>query len=200
MTQFATVHGVAHVMPGAVVDVLIPVSWLAHEFANHFDDRFVIDVIIVGADNVGFAQLAFVENKVNGRVVVVDMDPVAHLLTGAVEFWLDVTQDICDLAWDKLFDVLVGAVVVATVADRCLDAKAAYPGTDEVIGAGFTRRVGTRRVVGGVLIEFVWVVELEITEDFIGTNVVKAFVVGAYRFENSVGADNIALNKRPGVA
>ncbi len=95
--------------------MLVPVLAFAHEFADHLDDHFVVDMVIVGADNVGVAQLAFVEDQVHRRVVVVDVYPVANLLAGAVEFWFNAAQDVGDLARDKFFDVLVRPIVIRTV-------------------------------------------------------------------------------------
>ena len=65
--------------------------------------------------------------------MVIDVNPVADLFASTVEFWFDITEDIGDLARDEFFDVLVGTVVVAAVADGCLDTKTADPGADKVV-------------------------------------------------------------------
>ena len=122
--------------------MLVPVLAFAHEFADHLDDHFVVDMVIVGADDVGVAQPAFVEDQVYCRVVVVDVYPVANLLAGAIEFWFNAAQDVGDLTRDKFLDVLIGPVVVATVADRRLDTKATNPGSDQMVGCGLAARVG----------------------------------------------------------
>jgi hypothetical protein len=122
--------------------MLVPVLAFAHEFADHLDDHFVVDMVIVGADDVGVAQPAFVEDQVYCRVVVVDVYPVANLLAGAVEFRLNAAQDVGNLAGNKLLYVLVWPVVVAAVADGGLDAKATNPGSDQMVGCGLAARVG----------------------------------------------------------
>ena len=48
----------------------------------------------------------------NGSVVVIDVNPVANLLAGAVQFGLDIAQNIGDLARNEFFDVLVWTVIV----------------------------------------------------------------------------------------
>ena len=69
-------------------------------------------MVVVGADDVGFAQFAFFQDEVNGRVVIINVNPVADLFAGAVQVGLDIAQNISDLARNKLFDVLVWAVIV----------------------------------------------------------------------------------------
>lgn len=90
-------------------------------------------MVVVCANDVGITEFAFIQDQMDGRVVVVDMDPVAHLFTSAVELWFDIAKDVCNLTRDELFDVLVGAVIIRAIADRCLDAKTANPCSDEVV-------------------------------------------------------------------
>ena len=115
-------------MTWTVVDVLVPIFTLTHQFANQLNHHLVIDVVIVSADDVSFTQFAFFQDEVNGSVVVIDVNPVADLLAGAVQFWLDIAQNISDLARNELFDVLVWAVVVGAIGNRRFDAEAANPG------------------------------------------------------------------------
>ena len=51
-----------------------------HQFANQFNHHLVINVIVVGFDDVSLAQLAFFQDEVNGRVVIINVNPVADLL------------------------------------------------------------------------------------------------------------------------
>ena len=103
--QFAGIHGIAHVVTWTVVDVLVPIFTLTHQFANQLNHHLVIDVVIVSADDVSFTQFAFFQDEVNGSVVVIDVNPVADLLADAIQFWLDIAQNISDLARNELFDV-----------------------------------------------------------------------------------------------
>ena len=77
-------------MSWAIIDMLVPIRPFAHELTNELDNHLVVYMVVVCADDVGVADLAFVEDEVNGRVVVVDMYPVTDLLAGTIEFWLDV--------------------------------------------------------------------------------------------------------------
>ena len=47
------------------------------------------------------------------------MDPVADVLAAAVELGAHAVDDVRDLPGDELLHVLVGAVVVGAVGDRC---------------------------------------------------------------------------------
>lgn len=71
---------------------------LCHQLANQFNHHFVVDMVVVSADDVGFAQFAFFQNEVNCWVVIIDVNPVTNLFTGAVQFGLDIAQNIGDLA------------------------------------------------------------------------------------------------------
>ena len=121
--EFTGVHGVAHVVSRAVIDVFVEIFAFAHELADHLDDLLVVDVVVVGTNDVGVANLAFFENEMDGFVVVVDMDPVTNLLAGAVKLRSDAAEDVGDLARDEFFDVLVRAVVVGAVRDSGLDTE-----------------------------------------------------------------------------
>ena len=92
--------------------MFVPIFTLTHQFANQLDYHLIVDMIVVGADDVSFTKLALFQDEVNCRVVVIDVNPIADLLAGAVQLWLDIAQNISDLAWNEFFDVLVGAVIV----------------------------------------------------------------------------------------
>ena len=53
-----------------------------------------------------------------------------------------------------------------------------------------------RRVFG----EAVWVVEFQITKHFVSRDVMEALAVLADSLQNGVGADDVGLDKRPGIA
>ena len=112
------------------------------------DDLEVV-LLAVGADEVGLAEPALLEDRDDGVVVVVDVDPVAHVEARAVELGLGALEDVGDLAGDELLDVLARAVVVRAVGDGRLDAEGADPRPHEQVGARLGRRVGRGRVDRG---------------------------------------------------
>src|ERR1035437_1404601 len=99
-------------MTWSVIDMVVPVSTFAHELADHLYDGFVINVVIIRANNPGFTHRAFVENNMHRFVVVVDMYPVTHLFACAIELRLYVAEYVRNLTRDKLFDVLAWTVIV----------------------------------------------------------------------------------------
>ena len=67
----------------------------------------------------------------DGSIVVIDVNPVANLLAGAVEFRLDAGQDVGNLARNKFLNVLVWSVVIRAIGDGCLNSEAAHPGAHQ---------------------------------------------------------------------
>ena len=135
----------------------------------------------------------------NGGVVIINVNPVANLLAGAIEFRLDVAQNVGDLAWDEFLDVLIRAVIVGAVRNRRLDAKTADPGAHQHVAGSFGAGVRTRWIIRRGFSEAVRVVQFQITKYFIGRDMVQALAVLSHRLENGVSADDIGLDKRPRV-
>ena len=142
-------------------------------------------LLAVGADEVGLAEPALLDDRDDGVVVVVDVDPVAHVGAGAVELGLDAVEDAGDLARDELLDVLARAVVVRAVRQGGLEAEGADPGPHQQVGARLGGGVGARRVQRRRLGELGRVVELEVAVDLVGGDVVEALAVPAHRLERA---------------
>ena len=180
--------------------MLVPIFAFTHQLANQFNHHFVVDMIVVSADDVSLAQFAFFQDEVNGSVVVIDVNPVANLLAGAVQFGLDIAQNIGDLARNELFDVLVWTVIIRTIGDRRFDAEAANPGAYQHVAGSFSAGVGAGRVVRRIFSEAVRVVKLQITKHFVCRDVMEALAVLADSLKNGVGADDVGFDKRPRIA
>jgi hypothetical protein len=183
----------------AIGDLIVPVPRFAHELQDQLE-YILIAALVAGADQVRLAHPAFLEHQMDGGVVIVDMGPLAHVHTCAVEARLAADQDVGDLPRDHLLDVLVRAVVVGAIGESGCDIERADPGAHEVVGAGFCRRVRAGRIVRGVFVELAGLVEGEIAEDFVGGDVVIAPAVAADGFEQRVRADDIGVDERPWIA
>ena len=170
--QLRGVDRIAQVVPGAVGDVVVRVARLAHQLEDQLDDVLVV-LLAVGADQIGLADLALLEDRQDGRRVVVGVDPVAHVLALAVELGPDAADDVGDLARDELLDVLVRTVVVRAVRDRRPDPERAHPRADQQVAAGLRRRVRGRGVVRRLLGEARRIVELEVAVHLVGGDVVE---------------------------
>ena len=116
--ELGGVDGVAAVVAGAVGDPVEVLGVAAHRLQDHAQDRDVV-LLAVGADEVGLPHAALGEDVPDGRGVVLGVDPVADVLAAAVELGAHAVDDVRDLPGDELLHVLVGAVVVGAVGDRC---------------------------------------------------------------------------------
>ena len=114
--QLGRVDGVAAVVAGAVAHPVEIVGRLVHHLEDHAQDLDVAS-LPVGGDEVGLARAALGEDVPDRARVVLGVYPVADVLAGAVELGAHAVDNVRYLARDELLHVLVGAVVVAAVAD-----------------------------------------------------------------------------------
>lgn len=116
--ELRAVDGVAAVVAGAVGDPVEVLGVAPHGLQDHAQDRDVVP-LAVRSDEVGLPHAAAGQDVPDGRGVVLGVDPVADVLAAAVELGADAVDDVRDLPGDELLHVLVGAVVVGAVGDRC---------------------------------------------------------------------------------
>ncbi len=86
-------------------------------FAELFADQLHdVDVphFIVPADVVNLALSPFADDQVNGAAVILHVEPVAHILAGAVNRQGLVVQSIGDHEGDQLLGEVIGTIVVGT--------------------------------------------------------------------------------------
>ena len=88
LAQLARLDGVAAVVAGAVGDVVEVVLGPAEVLEDQLDDLEVV-LLAVGADQVGLADLALVEDRPDRAGVVVGVDPVADVEPVAVQLRAD---------------------------------------------------------------------------------------------------------------
>lgn len=182
-------------MPCTVGHVVVGVRRLTHLREDELDHRAVV-LLAVGADQVRLPDHTLVEDRQHRRRMIIGVDPVAHVVAGAVELRTDAAQHVRDLSRDELLDVLVRAVVVRAVRDGRLHAERAYPRPHEQIAARLGGGVRRRGVVRGLLGEPLRVVELEVTVDLIRGDVMEAALVPAGGLEQRVGADDVRVEER----
>ena len=138
--QLAAVYGVAHVVAEAVGDVGDEVEVLSLAAPEqtvdgvdyHADDVNVLP-LVEAADVVGLGNLAFVEDEVNRTRVVLDEEPVAHILAFAIyRQRLVVTYVVYEQRY-QFFGELVGPVVVGAVGHKGGHAVGVVIGAHEVV-------------------------------------------------------------------
>ena len=182
-------------MARAVGDVVVPVGRLAHQVEDEFEHALVA-LLAVGADQVGLADRAAVDDRPYRVVVVVDVDPVAHVRARAVELRPDAAQHIGDLPRDELLDVLVRPVVVRAVRDRGLHAERANPRPHQQVRACLRGAVRAGGVVRRLRREPAWIVEFEVAVDLVGGDVVKAHPMRAHGLQQRERTDEVGVHER----
>ena len=102
-----------------------------------------VDVLplVEAADVVGLGHLALVEDEVNSTRVVLDEEPVAHILAFAIyRQRLAVTYVVYEQRY-QFFGELVGPVVVRAVGYQCGHSVCVVICAHEVVARGFGGRV-----------------------------------------------------------
>lgn len=196
--QLGAVDGVAAVVAGAVGDPVEVLGVAAHRLQDHAQHGDVV-LLPVGSDEVGLPRAALREDVPDGARVVLGVDPVADVLAAAVELGADAVDDVGDLSGDELLHVLVGAVVVGAVGDRCAEAVGAGPGAHEHVGGCLGARVRAARVIRRLLGELGRVVERQVAVDLVGGDVVVADAVLADGLQQSEGALHVRAQEGLGV-
>ena len=100
----------------------------------------------IGADVVDLAGLAIEQHGDDGRAMVLDVNPVAHVQAIAVDGQRAVADGVDDHERDQFLRELVGAVIVRAAGDDHLLAVGLVKGEREQIGAGLA---GGIRGAGG---------------------------------------------------
>ena len=95
--------------------------------------------------------------------------------------------------------MLVGAVVVGAVRDGCFNTEGADPCAHEQVGACLSGGVRGRGVVGSGFGKLCRIVQLEVTEDLVGGDVVVASAVLTDCFQKAESTDEVSVDERFGV-
>ena len=127
-------------MAGAVGDVgdeihvlsLLAAQQTVYGVDEHADDVDVLP-LVEAADVVGVGRLALVEDEVDGACVVLDVEPVAHVLALAVDGQRLAVADVVDEEGNQFLGELIGAVVVGAVGDDDGHAVGVVEGAYEVV-------------------------------------------------------------------
>ena len=159
-------------MAGAVahpVEVVLTAAERAQDLAN---DRQVA-ALAVGANQVGLAHAAVLQDRPHRRAVVLDADPVADVEAVAVEHGAPPIDQARHLTRDELLHVLVGAVVVRADGYGCPESVRARPDTHEHVSRRLGRAVRATRAVRTRLRETTWIIKLQIVKDLVGAHLME---------------------------
>ena len=210
--EFAGIDGVAAIMTGTVGNegdlFLVGLTVrsgakLIEDGAKGMDD-FQVGFFVPAANVIGFPDPARFENSPDGTAVVLDVEPVANLLTIAVDGQGLAGQGVVDDERDELFREVVGAVVVGAVGRQNWQPIGVVVGAYQMVGCSLARRIGT---VGFIAVGFleggVFLVQGAI--DFVGGDMQEAELafcfafefapVGTNGLEQAKGADDVGLDE-----
>jgi hypothetical protein len=112
-----------------------------------------IALLAAAADVVGAAVLARVDDDPDGLAVILDVEPVAHVESLAVDRQGFAFQQIQDQQGNQFLGKLQRPVVVRAVAHPHRQAEGAVPGAHQVIARCLGRGIGARRIVAGFFVE-----------------------------------------------
>jgi hypothetical protein len=182
-------------MACTIGDVIVRIARPSHQLQDRLNDLLVVPLTI-GTNQVGLADLAFLSDQQHSGAVIINMDPVANVQPGPIKLRSAAVQDVGDLPRNELLDVLVGTVVVRTVAQSGLHSEGADPGAHQVIRAGLGRGVGAGGVVGRQLGKSVGILERQLAVHLIGGDVVVARAVPANGLQQRVGPDQVGGDER----
>ena len=104
--------------------------------------------------------------------MVLDIEPVAHVLALAIDRQGLAFERVEDRQRDELFGEMIGPVIVRAVREHDRQAIGVVPGAHEMIGGRLRGRIGRVRLVGRGLGK--GAVGPERAEDLVGRDVMKA--------------------------
>ncbi|MNJ46822.1 hypothetical protein D3C77_419610 [compost metagenome] len=211
--DLAGVDGIALVMARAVVNESNQLGIVGHSrrtlwrelFEQRADSTNNIDVflLVVATNVVGLADLAFADHFEQCTGMVLDEQPVPYLQAIAVNRQRLTSEGVEDHQRNQFFREMERPVIVRAVGDQCRQTISALPGADQVVGCRLAGGIGRAWRVGRGFAEQV-VDAMQVAIHFVGGNVMQAkrctFLrgqrqpVGASRFQQAVGTDDIGLN------
>ena len=107
---------------------------------NQYLDDIDILPLVEAADVIGLASLSLMEDKIDGTCMILDIEPVAHVLTLTIDRQRLTVADIIDKERYQFLRELIRTVVVRAVGHNYRHTIGVVEGTHEMI----TRRLGGR--------------------------------------------------------
>ncbi len=153
--QAGLVDGVAAVVAGAVAHELDAAGVRRARRTAFVHDRaqgvhhLEVGALGTAADVVSPPGLATFENQFDAAAVVFHVQPIAHVLTVAVDRQRLAVEQVDQAQRDQLFRKLVWAVIVGAVADRGGQAIGVVIGAHQMVGGGLAGGIGRVGGIGG---------------------------------------------------
>ena len=200
------VDGITLVVAWAVLDIgdeLGAVAFGAAELGVHGAAQEVNEVdvlpLVPSADAVGFAVAPLVVDLVDGRGVVLDVEPVARVLAVAINRQRLALYDVVNHQRNQLLRKVVWPIVVGAVRQNHRKPVGLVVGAHKVVAAGLRRTVGTVGAVGSFFVKKT--LGAKGTKNLVRRNMVEALALhgpgpgSAGRVEQVDGADYVGFYK-----
>ena len=146
-------EGVSDVMPGTVIDMTDKGFGFSELLQNGAGDAEV-GVLIAGTEVVNLSRSAVFEGCDQSEGAILDVDPVADLLSGAVDGEGLVAHGVINKSRDELFPMLAWPVVIRAASDNNILKISGVSRDGEEVGAGLAGGIGGRRTELGEFVEF----------------------------------------------
>ena len=166
-------------------------------------DDLQVGALVVAADVVALADPALLQHQPQGAGMVLDIEPVADVVAGAVDRQRLARQTLEDHQRDQLLREMVGAVIVGAVGQHHRQPVGLVPGADQMVARRLAGRIGRVGAVGGGFGEEAVVAQR--AEHLVGGDVVEAEAllalrrqgrpIAARRFQQAEGADHVGLDE-----
>ena len=140
-------------MPGTVIDMTNEGFGFSQLLQNGAGDAEV-GVFISGTEVVNLPRSAVFEGCDQSEGTILDVDPVADLLAGAVDGEGLVAHGVINESGDELFPVLARSVVIRAASDDDILKISGVSRDGEKVGAGLGGGVGRRGAELGEFVEF----------------------------------------------
>ncbi len=99
---------------------------------DHLDDIDILPLVET-TDVIGIGNLTLMEDEVDGTGMILNKQPVAHILTLAIDRQRLAMADIIDKQRNQFLGELIGAIVIRAVCHDNGHTISIMVGTDEVI-------------------------------------------------------------------
>ena len=168
---------------------------LTHCFKNGCKNLKVA-ALAISTNEIRLPNRPFGQNRPNGAGVILNMNPIAHIKTVAIQLGAFTMFNACNGMRDEFLGMLVRTVVITAIGNRRHKPIRARPRSHQHIGRGLRAGVRTARPIRRILGKLTRVVKCQISKYLIGRDVVEAYIERTGSLKERIRAINIRRYKR----
>ena len=114
---------------------------VVQDIADGFD-HLQVGALVISADVVGLARPAALQNQPQRARVVLDIEPVAHVVASAVDRQRPAVEGVENDERDQFLREVEGAVIIGAVGEQDRQAIGMVPGPHQMVGGRLAGRIG----------------------------------------------------------